>query len=567
MSNEVKIELSASEARLVSSLRKGEAAIKTYGQKAMEVFKRTGDVINHVSDRYLTRFNSALGGAGIMLAGKAVIDFDSKLARVAITADLSKKQMLGLKTQLFEVAAATSQSPTALLEGINAIVERTGNFKFAVASLKEMGIVASATGANMADIGATASNMQEKMGILPDQIMPVFDILNKQGKSGAFTLQNMASMFERLLSAANRFDVQGVSGMRQFGAFLQIARRGTGSSEEATTAVESTFADLMSKAKNLQAAGIQIIDPAKSKKAGRQVFRDFDQVLKEVIVKSKGNMLALQEIFEVRSLRAITPLVQSWKKFGDFREMDDFAKMGGDGTTIMKDFAFWSEQTAAKLGDFRTQLSKFANENLAGPIDLLNKALTVLNNHPIITKGGLSVLIGVTGLLAAAKVIGGIKDVFGGGKGAGGIAGGLGRMGGPMPVYVVNKHLSMLPGQGWGFPGGGGVPGLPGGAAGGKMMSLLGKAGLIGTVAGTAYAGGNVLNQGMGWISGKMSGGQYGGEGWLGAMLYDLIHGTDKQRSTNVTVNIDKDGRVTTESNDAKSKVDVKRGKFNPIGD
>ena len=580
MSNEVKIELSASETRLISGLRKGEAAIKTYGQKAMDVFRRTGDVINKVSDRYLTRFNSALGAAGIALAGRAVIDFDSKLARVAITADLSKKQMLDLKAQLFEVAAATNQSPTALLEGVNAIVERTGNFKFAVSSLKDMGIVASATGARMEDIGATASNLQEKMGITQDQVMTVFDVLNKQGKQGAFTLQNMASMFERLLSAANRFDVSGVAGMRQFGAFLQIARRGTGSSEEATTAVENTFMNIMGKAKDLQAAGIQIIDPVKSKKAGRQVFRDFDLVIKDIIVKSKGNMLVLQEIFEARSIRAITPLVQSWKKFGDFREMDEFAKMGGDGATIMRDFAFWSEQTAAKIGNFKTQLSKFSNENLAGPIEMLNKALTVLNNHPALTKGALYTLMGFAAVMAGAKVVRGVRDVFGGGRGAGGIGGMMGGMGGPLPVYVVNRHLSMLPGKGWGFPGGGGdTAGGPGGA-GNKLGSMIGKAALVAGVAVAAYEFGAVIENKF--IKGK-----------IGAKIFDWTHGGDAEQGRlidrlnaqaseanrrgdfaaakeilnriNLVVNIDKGGRVSTDSDDMNTSIDVPRGTFSML--
>jgi TP901 family phage tail tape measure protein len=443
--NEAEIILSASETKLVQGLRRGETAVKTYGQKTMEIFKRTGAAIGRVSDRYLTRFNTLLGGAGLVMAGKSVIDFDAKLARLSIVAGLTKQQMFGLKAELFDVAKATHQAPTDLLDGVNAIVERTGNFKFAVESLKNMGIVASATGARMEDIGASASNMQEKMGITQDQVMSVFDVLNEQGKKGAFTLQNMASLFERLLSAANRFDVKGVDGMRKFGAFLQIARRGAGTSDMAATAVESTFSDIIGKAKDLQSAGIQIFDPEKSKKAGRDVFRDFDLVIKDIIVKSKGSSLVLSKIFEDRSIRAITPLVQSWKKFGDFREFDEFAKTGGSGVSILKDFGFWSEQSAAKIVDFKSEMSKLANENLAGPIRVFTRALTALNEHPVATKGGLYAILGLGGILTAGKVIGGVRDVFGK-KGLPGLGGGLAGAG--TPVFVTNMPGSGISGAG-----------------------------------------------------------------------------------------------------------------------
>lgn len=600
--NEAEIVLSASERKLVEGLRRGEKAINTFGERARDSFRRTGAVINHVSDRYMTRFNTVLSGAGLALAGKAVIDFDSKLARVAIQAGLSGKQMMGLKGQLFEIAKATSQSPTDLLEGVSAIVERTGNFKFAVASLKDMGIVASATGARMEDIGATASNLQEKMGILPEQIMPVFDILNEQGKQGAFTLQNMASMFERLLSAANRFDVQGVAGMRQFGAFLQIARRGTGSSEEATTAVENTFNDILSKAEKLQDWGVQIIDPAKSKKAGRQVFRDFDQVLKDIIKKSNGDMLVLQKIFETRSMRAISPLVKSFKEFGDFREMDNFSKMGGSGAAVMKDFAFWSEQTAAKLGDMKTQLSEFANKNLAGPIWLLNKALTVLNNHPALTKGALYTLMTFAGVMTGAKMYRGAKDMIGGirgawrGTGGGGIAGGLGGTSGkaPMPVYVVN-----FPGQGYSMPYGGGWTGEgnPGGPAGKTRGVFRDRANVgawrnWGNDFGIAAKASLIIGAGeFGWEIGKGISKLLGiDKGEAGSAFYDWTHKGEAERGKQqdalwerysaakktgnkeemknllnqiqIIVNVDRDGRANYTSNDMNTSIDVNNPEF-----
>ena len=70
-----------------------------------------------------------------------------------------------------------------------------------------------------------------------------------------------------------------------------------------------------------------------------------------------------------------------------------------------------------------------------------------------------AVLIG-GGMIAGRKLFNGYQwmrgNIFTGGKAGGGLPGGGGGM--PIPVYVVNKHLSLMPGE-WGGKGGSGLPG------------------------------------------------------------------------------------------------------------
>lgn len=612
MQNIVQVILSArDDGKLASIVNRTERSIVGFGNKTVATFRRANEALQGFSRDYLRGLDSIGIGLGGGFALKGVIEFDARLARLAIQAGLSRKEMFDLKDQLFQVGEATHQTPGELLSGIEQIVEKTGNFKFAVDSLKDMGIVASATGSQMEYIGATASNLQEKMGITKDEVLQVFDILNAQGKQGSFTLQNMAAMFERLLSSAARFDVQGVKGMRSFGAFLQIARRGAGNSEQATTAVERTVSDLIQNAGKIQKeTGFSIFDADKTKKAGRAVMKDFDVVLKEVIKRTKGDVTILQKIFGEESVRAITPLSQSFQKFGDFREFDAFIAMGGDGAMTMKDFAFWSEQTTTKISDLRTQLSKFVNENLAKPIELLTSALDKLNQHPAITKGALWGGVGLMGAMVGGKLINMGKNTLGLGKdifniwrgkapGGGGITGGglpgLGGGGGPIPVYIVNKHLSMLPGQGWGMPGGSPTEGLPAPAGGGKTGSFIKNAGYVGIAAGAGYAVGTGINS----LIDKLAKATTGEDKGLGGAIYDWLHkdaaiknesnlkgktnrvlsekvekviqtekviegsGRDREKAGEIknymNIQIDKDGRVFQEGN-MKTEIKVNRG-------
>ncbi len=442
------------------TIERGERKIKGFGKTIRGTMGRSGREMAAFGSN-IGGLTTVLGGLSVVALGKGAIDMDARLARLAIQAGKSRKEAMQLKQQLFEIGKATRQDPGALLAGIEQIVEKTGNYDFAVASLKGMGTVASATGAAVSDIGAAASDLQEKMDITADKVLNIFDILANQGKAGSFTLQNMAALFPRLLAAAASFEVKGEEGMRKFGAFLQIARRGTGTSEQAATAVERTFADLVAKAREIRKmTGFSIFDPEASKKQGRAVAKDFEVVLKELITRTRGDVTKLNKIFGEESIRAIRPLAQSWQKFGDFREFDEFVQKGGDGNAIMEDFAFWTETTAGKLDQLNVVAKQFSDRNLAGPIDLLNQALDMLSNHPIIAQGGLYSILGLLGVSAVGTVAGGIGKfagamgrIFGKGGKAGSLAGAAGGLlggAGPMPVYVVNKHLSMLP-ESFGF--------------------------------------------------------------------------------------------------------------------
>lgn len=590
MRDSIKLILSGDSHRLDSTLNRSGRNIQSFGNRSIAVFNRMGRTVQHVSDRMMTPFASIASGAALALAGRGVISFDGRLARLAIQAGLTRKEMFALKKELLEVSRDTYQLPADLLSGMEQIIEKTGNFELAKATILDMGIAASATGAEMEAIGAVTSNLNQKFEITKDKMRAAFDVLNEQGKAGAFTLKELAMLGERLFTAGASFGVKGIRGLRQFGAFIQIARTGTGSSEMATTAVERTIADLLQKSKKVKAVtGFSIFDPVASKEQGRAVMKDLDVVLKEIIKRTKGDTVKLRKIFGEESIRAIDAMALSYRRFGDFREFDALAKQGGDGVQMMKDFAFWTEQSEAKIGRLRGELSKLANENLAGPIALLTKALDVLNRHPIITKGGIATILGLAGVAMGGKVIGGVKGIFDmlrGKSGKGGIPGlpGFGKT--PIPVYVVNNPSRFGYGGGSKTPVGGGAAsvgrtirglftrgpgGLLGAGAGLGMLRTgltIGAAGagttaLAATVAGAGgYAFGTGANWGINQIVSKLTGGV---NDTLGGWLYDALHRperTDVKNDIAISLAIDEFGRLSATTTDMNTQISLPRGKF-----
>lgn len=591
--NAVQIVITADGRRLDEAIARSGRNIRTFGDRTIDTFKKVGRTIQHVGDRIMTPFTSIASGAGLAMAGKSVIDFDARLTRLAIQAGKSTKDMIALKKSLFDIGLMTYQTPEDLLAAMEQIVEKTGNFDLAVGSLRDMGYTAGASGAALQDIGALTSNLNEKFGITKTEMKGAFDILIEQGKTGAFTLAKMAGLGERLFTAAASWGMKGKQSLRDFGAFIQIVRTGSGNEEQATTAVERTFADLIQNHKKVKSlVGFSIFDQVESRKQGRAVTKDFALVMKELIKRTKGDQVKLRQIFGEESIRAVNAMALSYQRFGDFRVFDDLVKRGGDGTQTMKDFAFWTATTTAKLNKFKTGLSKFANENLAGPIEALTKALDYLNNHPVITKGGLYTILGLGGILAAGKTFGFISETIkmltgkSGGKGTGvpGMPSGLGKYG--MPVYVTNWEArnqrgipmgpSSLPG---GTPTTGGTG--PGSTGLGRVMSSTGvMGGIAALTVGTAiFSAVDIANGGDGknWIGNSLDSVlklAYGDNKTVGERVYDAVQDfksafTSKywEQVFNISVNVDQNGRtiVTSDKMNANVKANIdtmNRGNF-----
>lgn len=596
--NTVSIIITGDGRKFDEAITKSGRNIKTFGDRTIDTFRRVGRTIQHVGDRVMTPFTSIASGAGIVMAAKSVIDFDARLARLAIQAGKSTKDMMALKKTLFDIGDATYQTPEDLLASMEQIIEKTGNFDLAVGSLRDMGITASASAASLQDIGALTSNLNEKFGITKTEMKGAFDILIEQGKTGAFTLMKMAGLGERLFTAAASWGMKGKQSLRDFGAFLQIVKTGTGNEEQATTAVERTFADLIQNYKKVKAlAGVSIFDPVETKKQGRAVTRDFAVVMKEIITRTKGDQVKLRQIFGDESIRAVNAMARSYQDFGDFRVFDDLVKRGGDGTAMMKDFAAWTTTTAAQLNNFRIQLSKFANENLAGPIKALTESLDYLNKHPVIMKGGLYTILGLGGVLAAGKTFGFISDAIKmltgktGGKGSGipGMPTGLGRYG--MPVYITNwearnqRGIPMGPSS---LPGttstaGGAGPGWATGA--GRVMSSTGAMGGIAalTVGTAIFSAVDIANGGTGknWMSDALDSVlkvAYGDNKTVGDRVYDAVQDFKSTFTSeywkqvfNISVNVDQNGRtvVTSDKMNANVRANIdtmNRGQFGVPG-
>lgn len=195
-----------------------------------------------------------------------------------------------------------------VVSAMESIVSKTGDMKFALSSLDVIGKASMATGADMKDLGSVAADLMQKFDIkTPEELNAALATLAMQGKKGAFELKNMAEEFPEIAAAAANYGLRGSAGMNQLGGMAQIARTGTGTAAEASTATRMLFSDLTHNAGKLKAAGINVFDKNNRGK-------DLTTLLPDIIAKTKGDPTKLQDYFNERSIKAMSPLNTEYNK-------------------------------------------------------------------------------------------------------------------------------------------------------------------------------------------------------------------------------------------------------------
>ena len=218
-----------------------------------------------------------------------------------------------LRKEFEQAAVATpGQNAQQIAEAIQSFVSLTGNLQTGRTSATAFATVASATGSNVGDVSQAAASIYNQFGLQSrEEMQDVLASLTFQGKKGAFELRDAASQFQRLAAAGASFGLSGVKGVKTIGGLAQIARTGTGSAEQTTTALENIFSNLVAKSAILKREGVSVYD-----KKGRT--RDVADVLIESIVKAgKSNFekkgQVLQQVFGDQGIRGVRPLLSKYQ--------------------------------------------------------------------------------------------------------------------------------------------------------------------------------------------------------------------------------------------------------------
>ena len=533
---------------LQSRARQYSQALSSLGRRghvALRGLSSAAAAAGRGMDRLGNRYSAILGGAGVAMAVRGSANLQERLVRLGITADASDEAVRDLHQRILDVANSPDirADPSQILTAVESIMEKTGDLKFAEANIRNIGLAMQSAGAEGGAIGDIFAEFQ-KQGMSSKEALASVDTLIAQGKAGAFTLKDLASLGPRVVTAYTALGRRGPQAMKEMGAVLQLIRMGTGSSEQAATSWEAmlrTFSD-KKKVAFLKKQGINLFD-----KQGN--LRAVNELMVEILRAAKNKATNLSDVFDAEAIRAFNAILGELKRTGGAETLNELMRITGDGTTVQKDSARAARTANAAWQSLQTTWTKFADTNLAGPIEKVTAALDSIEpgklEQVLNTAGKAALAMG--GVVAAYKLVRGgiaVRDsVRGWGRGpvgtskAGAALPGLG-LKLPLPVYVVNKQMSLtrdamlgkdagtvLP-EGGAGNGGKGAKGksatLPGGRRA-RIARRFGRAGGMGMAAATAYGAYEIMADDQATIGDKAgaivdTAGQAAG-GWAGAAL------------------------------------------------
>jgi hypothetical protein len=380
-------------------------------------------------------------------AAKGVIEMDHRMTRLGLSANASAEQISKMKKAIFDVAQASDVKidPTNILSGIEVIINKTNNLKYAEDNIRNIALAIQATGESGDLIGDIFSEFKN-FEYTTEQISALMDDMVAQANQGAFSLGEFAKAAPQIFSTlnANKMGVMPEN-IKKINAALQIINAGVKNPQKAVAAFNSTMNELSDseKQKNLRRLGIRVKDSAGN-------FRDFNDIMFEIAEKSKNTRNAdyLNKIFSSSSMQAI----RSYVSHGE-RMYENLTDLGDTTGLLQKQSAAMAGTLQSNIKNLQTAFNNFADSNLTKPLANLTELLNKLSEDPERLKKvftGIAVGIGaiatVKGIAGISRLVGSLLQLKGGKIN---IAESL-NMATAMPVYVTN----------WG--GGPGIPGMGG---------------------------------------------------------------------------------------------------------
>lgn len=403
-------------------------------------------------DKALSGTAAKLAAFGLTLsvgaAAKGIIEMDHRMARLGLTANASAEQVSKMKQAIFNAAQLSDikLDPTNILAGLEVVMTKTGDLKYAEENIKNIGFAIQASGESGDAIGSVFAEFQ-KFGYSAEQISALMDDMVAQSDQGAFTFAEFAKAAPAVFSAYSAIGT-APENIRKANAAMQILVAGTKSPEIAVTALNSAMAELSDpeKQKKLRQLGIRVRDSAGN-------FRDFNDIMFDIVNKANqmGNADFFGTIFGTTSMQA----VRSYMTQGE-RMFESLTNLGDTTGLLQKKASTMAGTLQSNITNLQTAFSKFADSNLSKPLAELTGLLNKLAENPErIQKVFTGIAVGI-GAIAAVKGIAGISRLIGSltqlKSGKVNITESL-NMAQAMPVYVTNWGGAPAGGMGLGSAG------------------------------------------------------------------------------------------------------------------
>lgn len=329
---------------------------------------------------------AAFGGAylgvtsGIRGTFGAAREMQSQLTEIGIKSDMSKTQLGALRQEMMSLSPKVNQTTSELLSGVDAMVTLGLDAKSAAAAMPAVGKAATATMSSISDLSAASVAAMQNMRVAPSEIGRMLDSMASAGNAGAFEMRDMAREFPALTASAKALGMEGVDGITDMAAALQIARRGAGDASTAANNMANFMQKLMvpQTIKNFKKFGVDVTKELQ--KAHKKGISPIEHFIKLVDEKTKGGKadLVAQLFGDKQVLEFLRPMLADFKDYIKIRE--DAERSSG---TVADAYAKRMQDAEQKIKSFRIQVGNLGTTlggKLLGPVgDFAEKFAHILD--------------------------------------------------------------------------------------------------------------------------------------------------------------------------------------------
>lgn len=268
--------------------------------------------------------------APFILAAREAGNFSSGMVDLQQKAELTNRQTAELERTILRAADAARQLPEATREGVDVLAGFGLDPRRAAAMITPIGRLGTAMKVDMADGAAAAFANLQNLKVAANDTGRALDIMAAAGNAGAFEVRDMARHFPGLTAQINALGESGLSAVGNLSAALQIARRTTGTSDEAANNLQNLLAKINAPGtikafeKNF---GVNL--PAAMAKLRAEGYDTLEAIALITKQATGGDLKKLGYAFEdMQAQGAIRALIQNLE---DYRKIRDQA-MKSEGT-------------------------------------------------------------------------------------------------------------------------------------------------------------------------------------------------------------------------------------------
>ncbi|HGT2350324.1 TPA: phage tail tape measure protein [Klebsiella variicola] len=419
-------------------------------QRAMSVVKATsaaaGRGLDALGNRYTTMIAGFAGGALL----RNYQQLDRRLTRMGITAGKTRKEIADIFDTSQNVAIKFGVDTSEIQGAFEEINGRSGDLNLALKNTDNIGMAIAASGAEGATLGGLIAEYKKLQIEDKKQTLLALDGMNRLGKEGAFELKDAAEKLPASLSMYAAVGGKGVKGAMDVMTVAESAMDVTANKDKAATAVENFIRDLQNPkvVKTLQKNGINVFD-------SNGAMRPLPELLQETAARSSKGGIKKQRgrLTEAGFNQDSMDLIAGVTGEAGAKKLKTYMGVIADGQSIVEDAAYASQDFTSAMQRLATTLEKFANKNLAKPIQELADVINNLDPNVVQEwlEFGKNVAVSIGGIIAARKAFKFGKNIWdmvtpGKGKGLlGDVADAFGS--GVMPVYVTNWPAGGLGGD------------------------------------------------------------------------------------------------------------------------